>query len=94
MCTILFYFDLGAARTYFKTRKNRHRKVSSGKQAATAAECRQRQRRHNVSVHLHTCLSVVLMIYFTESTCSQEGSTEFNYTGRSNKEEGGAFAYS
>ncbi|XP_065887801.1 uncharacterized protein [Dysidea avara] len=36
-----------AARTYFKTRKNRHRKVSSGKQEATAAECRQRQRRHN-----------------------------------------------
>ena len=46
----LSFLYLGAARTYFKTRKNRQRKISSGKQTANAAECRQRQRRHNVSL--------------------------------------------
>ena len=46
--SFMFWFILSAARTYFKTRKNCQRKILSGKQAATAAECR--QRRHNVSV--------------------------------------------
>jgi len=54
----LYLFDLGAARTCFKTQKNCHRKVSSGKQAATAAECRQRQGHHNVSsCNMHNIVS-------------------------------------
>ena len=39
---------VGAARTYFKSRKGYHQQKSSGKQEATAAASRRRQRRHNV----------------------------------------------
>ena len=40
----------GAVRTYFKSLKSFHQRKASGKHQVNAAECRKRQRRHNVSI--------------------------------------------
>ena len=45
-------FKLGAARTYFKTKKSAHKRKLTGRQEANASLSRRRQRQHNVRVNL------------------------------------------
>ena len=59
---------IGAARTYFKSKKSDYQREQSGKKASTAASSRKRQRRHNVS--LPKVLWYRLYPYFIESSCS------------------------
>ena len=64
---------IGAARTYFKSRKSAHQRVQRGKQQSTSKAARRRQRKHNVSFKALLGLLYNYRLLYTESTCKAEG---------------------
>jgi len=58
---LLLCTHIGAARTYFKTRKSAHQRKRNGKERTTAIAARHRQRKHNVCIFKFCCYNSTLL---------------------------------